>query len=184
LAWLAARGTFRGRAAYRVAGRSSDTAPSRGPSDDARSRWRSSLAPRKHDALAASGSSNPRYSARTPSFLCGPKCAVGPSSAHFVCPEAVDARAESTGCPACVWRATGVAASFTVCAWRDRLPGSVDEGEPAIDCWTRQHGLGHGCIGLDHAGMTWNCFIGEDALDQGIISKEFLGQPAPVPGRG
>jgi hypothetical protein len=41
-----------------------------------------------------------------------------------------------------------------------------------------------GCIGLDHAGMTWNCFIGQDAVDQGIISKEFLGQPAPVPGRG
>jgi hypothetical protein len=41
-----------------------------------------------------------------------------------------------------------------------------------------------GCIGLDHAGMTWNCFIGQDAVDQGIISKELLGQPAPVPGRG
>jgi hypothetical protein len=41
-----------------------------------------------------------------------------------------------------------------------------------------------GCIGLDHAGMTWNCFIGQDAVDQGIIGKEFLGQPGPVPGRG
>jgi hypothetical protein len=41
-----------------------------------------------------------------------------------------------------------------------------------------------GCVGLDHAGMTWNCFLGQDAIDQGIIDKGFLGQPAPVPGRG
>ena len=39
-----------------------------------------------------------------------------------------------------------------------------------------------GCVGLDHAGMTWNCFLGQDAVDQGIIDKGFLGQPAPVPG--
>ncbi len=41
-----------------------------------------------------------------------------------------------------------------------------------------------GCVGLDHAGMTWNCFLGQDAVDQGIIDKGFLGEPAPVPGRG
>jgi hypothetical protein len=41
-----------------------------------------------------------------------------------------------------------------------------------------------GCVGLDHAGMTWNCFLGQDAVDQRIIDKGFLGQPAPVPGRG
>ena len=41
-----------------------------------------------------------------------------------------------------------------------------------------------GCVGLDHAGMTWNCFLGQDAVDQGIIDKGFLGQPAPFPGRG
>ena len=41
-----------------------------------------------------------------------------------------------------------------------------------------------GCVGLDHAGMTWNCFLAQDAIDQGIIDKGFLGQPAPVPGRG
>jgi hypothetical protein len=41
-----------------------------------------------------------------------------------------------------------------------------------------------GCIGLDRDGMTWNCFLGQDAVDQRIIDKGLLGQPAPVPGRG
>jgi hypothetical protein len=41
-----------------------------------------------------------------------------------------------------------------------------------------------GCIGLDRAGMTWNCFLGQDAVDQRIIDKGLLGQPAPVPSRG
>ena len=41
-----------------------------------------------------------------------------------------------------------------------------------------------GCVGLDHDGMTWKCFLGQDAVDQGIIDKGFLGQPAPFPGRG
>ncbi|MDP9251947.1 MAG: hypothetical protein M3O80_02985 [Chloroflexota bacterium] len=41
-----------------------------------------------------------------------------------------------------------------------------------------------GCIGLDHDGMTWNCFLGQDAVDHQIIDKGLLGQPAPFPGRG
>jgi hypothetical protein len=41
-----------------------------------------------------------------------------------------------------------------------------------------------GCIGLDHHGMTWNCFLGQEAVDRQIIDKGLLGQPAPFPGRG
>ena len=41
-----------------------------------------------------------------------------------------------------------------------------------------------GCVGLDRDGMTWNCFLGQDAVDRGIVDKNFLGQPAPFPGRG
>jgi hypothetical protein len=41
-----------------------------------------------------------------------------------------------------------------------------------------------GCVGLDRDGMTWNCFLGQEAVDHGIIDKGLLGQPAPVPGRG
>jgi hypothetical protein len=41
-----------------------------------------------------------------------------------------------------------------------------------------------GCVGLDHDGMTWNCFLGQDAVDHEILDKGLLGQPAPFPGRG
>jgi hypothetical protein len=41
-----------------------------------------------------------------------------------------------------------------------------------------------GCIGLDHHGITWNCFLGQEAVDRKIIDKGLLGQPAPFPGRG
>ena len=41
-----------------------------------------------------------------------------------------------------------------------------------------------GCIGLDQDGMTWNCFLGQQAVDHEILDKGLLGQPAPFPGRG
>lgn len=40
-----------------------------------------------------------------------------------------------------------------------------------------------GCIGLDAAGMAWDCYIGQDAVDLGIVTQDFLGEPAG-PGRG
>jgi len=41
-----------------------------------------------------------------------------------------------------------------------------------------------GCLGLDRGGMSWQCYIGQSAVDRSIIGKDFLGQPAPYPGRG
>jgi hypothetical protein len=41
-----------------------------------------------------------------------------------------------------------------------------------------------GCIGLDRDGMTWNCYLGQEAVDRQTIGKDFLGQLAPAPGRG
>jgi hypothetical protein len=41
-----------------------------------------------------------------------------------------------------------------------------------------------GCLGLDRGGMSWQCYIGQSAVDQEIIGKDLLGQPAPYPGRG
>ncbi len=41
-----------------------------------------------------------------------------------------------------------------------------------------------GCIGLDAAGMAWDCYIGQDAVDHEIISQDFLGEPVPGPGHG
>lgn len=40
-----------------------------------------------------------------------------------------------------------------------------------------------GCIGLDAVGMTWTCYVGQDAVDHEIIGQDFLGEPAG-PGRG
>ena len=41
-----------------------------------------------------------------------------------------------------------------------------------------------GCLGLNRGGMSWQCYIGQDAVDQAIIGKDLLGQPAPYPTRG
>jgi len=41
-----------------------------------------------------------------------------------------------------------------------------------------------GCLGLDGGGMSWDCFIGQDAVDRAIIGQNLLGQPAPYPTRG
>ena len=41
-----------------------------------------------------------------------------------------------------------------------------------------------GCLGLDRGGMTWQCYIGQDAVDRAIVGQNLLGQPAPYPGRG
>lgn len=35
-----------------------------------------------------------------------------------------------------------------------------------------------GCIGQDAAGMTWDCYVGRDAVDKEIITLDFLGKPA------
>jgi hypothetical protein len=40
-----------------------------------------------------------------------------------------------------------------------------------------------GCIGRDEAGLTWDCYVGQDAVDQEIITRDFLGEPAG-PSRG
>jgi hypothetical protein len=40
-----------------------------------------------------------------------------------------------------------------------------------------------GCIGTSPDGRAWDCYIGTDAVDHGILSDDFLGEPAG-PGRG
>jgi hypothetical protein len=41
-----------------------------------------------------------------------------------------------------------------------------------------------GCIGASVDGLAWDCYIGQDAVDQLIISQDFLGEPMLGPGRG
>jgi hypothetical protein len=45
------------------------------------------------------------------------------------------------------------------------------------------HKVVGGCIGQDQAGLTWDCYIGQDAVDHEIVTQDFLGEPAG-PGRG
>jgi hypothetical protein len=41
-----------------------------------------------------------------------------------------------------------------------------------------------GCIGQDHAGMTWDCYVGIEAVRKEILTEDLLGQPELEPGRG
>ena len=41
-----------------------------------------------------------------------------------------------------------------------------------------------GCIGQDHAGMTWDCYVGEEAVRMEILVEDLLGQPEREPSRG
>jgi hypothetical protein len=53
--------------------------------------------------------------------------------------------------------------------------------EPSVD--TTKHVNG-GCRSLSSDGLEWQCYLGQAAVDQQIISQDFLGQYAPNPGRG
>jgi hypothetical protein len=41
-----------------------------------------------------------------------------------------------------------------------------------------------GCRSLASDGKTWECYIGQKAVDEQIIGQGFLGQYAPTPGVG
>jgi hypothetical protein len=58
------------------------------------------------------------------------------------------------------------------------LKGTV---EPTVDATKHVNG---GCRSLTDDGREWSCYIGETAVSQKIIGKDFLGQYAPEPGVG
>ena len=58
------------------------------------------------------------------------------------------------------------------------LKGTV---EPTVDATKHVNG---GCRSLDSAGRTWQCYIGQAAVEQQIIGPDFLGEYAPAPGVG
>jgi hypothetical protein len=53
--------------------------------------------------------------------------------------------------------------------------------EPTVDATKHVNG---GCRALRSDGLQWECYIGQAAVDQQIISQDFLGQYAPEPGHG
>lgn len=53
--------------------------------------------------------------------------------------------------------------------------------EPTVDASKHVNG---GCRSLTSDGREWQCYIGQAAVDQEIISQDFLGEYAPSPGVG
>lgn len=53
--------------------------------------------------------------------------------------------------------------------------------EPTVDATKHVNG---GCRSLSAGGREWECYIGQAAVDQEIISEGFLGEYAPAPGVG
>ena len=53
--------------------------------------------------------------------------------------------------------------------------------EPSVDATKHVNG---GCRSLANDGREWECYIGQEAVDQKIISQGFLGDFAPAPGQG
>lgn len=53
--------------------------------------------------------------------------------------------------------------------------------EPTVDKTNHVNG---GCRSLNSAGTTWECYLGQAAVDQQIIGAGFLGEFAPSPGVG
>ena len=41
-----------------------------------------------------------------------------------------------------------------------------------------------GCVSIAADGLTWNCYLGQSAVEHGIISADFLGQYLPEPPTG
>jgi hypothetical protein len=58
------------------------------------------------------------------------------------------------------------------------LKGTV---EPTVDASKHVNG---GCRSLTDDGREWSCYVGEKAVEQQIIGKDFLGEYAPAPGVG
>ena len=53
--------------------------------------------------------------------------------------------------------------------------------EPTVDATEHVNG---GCRSLTSDGISWECYRGEEAVRQQIVSEGFLGEYAPSPGHG
>ena len=58
--------------------------------------------------------------------------------------------------------------------WKGTVEHTVDDSKH----------VNGGCRALTSDGREWRCYIGRAAVEQGIISADFLGEYAPVPGVG
>ncbi len=72
-------------------------------------------------------------------------------------------------------------------------PGSPSKatgvpGTPDYSDWKEPIGIdgvvAGGCVARSSDGLRWDCYVGDEAVRQLIISQDFLGQPMTEPGRG
>ena len=56
-----------------------------------------------------------------------------------------------------------------------------DAKMPSVDATKHIDG---GCVGRSDDGLIWDCYLGQAAVQHGIVDSGFLGQYAPEPGRG
>jgi hypothetical protein len=63
----------------------------------------------------------------------------------------------------------------------DALSDWMGTVEPTVDANKHVNG---GCRSLASDGREWQCYIGEEAVKQKIVSQGFLGEYAPTPGVG
>ena len=54
----------------------------------------------------------------------------------------------------------------------------------AKEILTIEKHIAGGCIGQDQLGRRWKCYLGDEAVEREILSRDLLGQFAPAPGRG
>ena len=87
--------------------------------------------------------------------------------------------------PAQAWSVSGMTAIGATSATGATGASTNDDWtatvEPTVDATKHVNG---GCRAQNAAGTEWECYIGEAAVAQNIISQGFLGQYAPVPGVG
>ena len=60
-------------------------------------------------------------------------------------------------------------------------PTGPGPSKPTVDATKHVNG---GCRAQNASGTDWECYIGQAAVQQGIIGQSFLGQYAPAPGVG
>jgi hypothetical protein len=60
----------------------------------------------------------------------------------------------------------------------DHYAGTI---QPIVDA---SHAVAGGCRAVGDDGLTWTCYTGQRAVDEGLIAQDFLGAYAPGPGRG
>lgn len=68
----------------------------------------------------------------------------------------------------------------------DRPPfPEVDDFKGTVEATVdRTKHVNGGCRGLTSDGLSWECYLGREAVRQQIVSADFLGEYAPGPGHG